>query len=144
MDEVFQEILTRYKTGEGNFISFLKDLQNAYVYLSPGLMNKVAEGWGIPVGKAFEVATFYSFLSTKPLGKNVIRVCKSLPCYLKGSQTIIETAEKELGIKPSETTEDKRFSLQLTNCIAPAMMINDKTYGDLTPKKIAEILKECR
>jgi len=109
-------------------------------------VNELAESLDIPVSEVYGVASFYSFLSTKPLGKNVIRICNSVPCYLKNSQSILATVEEELGIKPGETTEDGKFSLQLTNCIgacdqAPAMMINHKLYVDLTPMKIRDILK---
>ena len=112
-------------------------------------MTEIAESLGIPVNDVYGVTTFYSFLSTKPLGRNVIRICKSLPCYLEHCQTIIETVEKELGIKPGETTADGRFSFQLANCIglcdgAPAMLINDDAHVDLTPDKISQILKNYK
>ncbi len=100
----------------------------------------------IPISEIYGVSTFYSFLSTKPLGRNVIRICKSLPCYLENSQMIIKSVEDELGIKPGETTPDGKFSFELTNCIgtcdkAPAMMINDDVHGDLTPEKMSQILQ---
>jgi NADH-quinone oxidoreductase subunit E len=97
----------------------------------------------------YGVTTFYSFLSVEPLGRNVIRICKSIPCYLKNAEMIVESAEKVLGIKPGQTTEDGRFSFELTNCIgaceqAPAMLINDEVHGHLTPRKIAEILRSYK
>ena len=112
-------------------------------------MAELAESLEIPINEVYGVASFYSFLSTKPLGRNVIRICQSLPCYLKHCQTIIETVEKELGIRPGETTPDDRFSFQLTNCIglcdqAPAMMINYDAHVDLTPEKIAQILQNYK
>jgi len=132
---------------EGNLLSSLKEAQRKYGYLPEELVMELAKSLDIPVGEVYGVGSFYSFLSTKPLGKNVIRICKSMPCYLKNYQTILETVEAELGIKPGGTTKDGKFSLQLTNCIgacdeAPAMMINDKLYVDLTSKKITKILKE--
>ena len=92
------------------------------------------------------MASFYSFLAVKPKGRNIIRICKSLPCLLKNAEVIIETIRKELGIRPGETTADGRFSFELTNCIgacdqAPAMMINSDVHGDLTSKKIVKILE---
>jgi NADH:ubiquinone oxidoreductase subunit E len=97
----------------------------------------------------YGVSTFYSFLSTRPLGKNVIRVCKSVPCYLKGSQMIIESIEKQIRIKPGEVTPDGKFSFELANCIgacdrAPAMLVNHDVHGSLTPRKISKILKLYR
>jgi len=124
----------------------LEEAQGRYGYLPEELVNELAESLDMPVGEVYGVASFYSFLSTRPLGRNVIRICKSVPCHLKNSQSILETVEEELGIKPGETTEDGKFSLQLTNCIgacdqAPAMMVNHELYVDLTPSKIKEILK---
>jgi NADH:ubiquinone oxidoreductase subunit E len=76
----------------------------------------------------------------------VIRICKSLPCYLQHADSIIDGVKKELGIEPGEITDDGRFSFELTNCIgacdqAPAMLVNDQVYGNLTAEKISGILK---
>jgi NADH-quinone oxidoreductase E subunit len=135
--------------GGEELVVVLKEAQSQYGYVPEGVMAKLAESLNIPIHEVYGVASFYSFLSIKPLGRNVIRICKSLPCYLKHCQTIIETVEKELGIRPGKTTPDGRFSFQLTNCIglcdrAPAMMINNDAHVDLTPEKIAKILKNYK
>ena len=115
-------------------------------YLSKGAMVEVSEALGMRVGDIYGVTTFYSFLSTWPLGRHVIRVCKSVPCCMKDAERLIEWIGKELGIGPGETTPDGRFALTLTNCIgacdqAPAILIGDEVYGQLTPERIAEVLK---
>jgi NADH-quinone oxidoreductase subunit E len=135
-------------TGErerGRLLELLKGEQEKFGYIPGDFIVRVAQTLGIPVGEVYGVATFYSFLTTKPVGRNVIRVCKSLPCYLKHSQMIIEAIEAEIGIKPGETTGDRRFSLELTNCIgacdkAPAMLVNNDVHGNLTPGKISRVL----
>jgi NADH:ubiquinone oxidoreductase subunit E/Pyruvate/2-oxoacid:ferredoxin oxidoreductase delta subunit len=109
-------------------------------------LSAIAVETGLSVSDVYGVASFYSFLSTKPRGRNVIRVCKSLPCYLKDAPMIVDAVEKGIGIKPGQTTPDGGFSLELTNCIgacdaAPAMLINDTVYGNLTPGRISDILK---
>ncbi|HGJ66498.1 TPA: NADH-quinone oxidoreductase subunit NuoE [bacterium] len=147
MDTVIQEVLTHHKNG--NLISILKEIQDNRIDLSKDVMLEVAKSVGVSFSEVYEIATFYSFISTEPLGKNVIRICKSIPCYLKSSDVIVATIEKELGIKPGEITDDKKFSFHLTNCIgacdmAPAMMINKKRYGNLTPEKVVEILREYK
>jgi len=130
---------------QGRLLVLLEEAQDKYGYLSRELLAELAESLGLSVSDVYGVASFYSFLLTKPLGRNVIRVCKSLPCYLKNSQIIMDYVEKEIGIRPGGTTADGRFSFELTNCIgacdkAPAMMINQDVYGDLTPEKMARIL----
>ncbi|MFC1988848.1 NADH-quinone oxidoreductase subunit NuoE [Chloroflexota bacterium] len=123
----------------------LKEAQRKNGYLSEEVMSDLAEALEMSKSDVYGVASFYSFLSTRPLGRNVIRVCKSPPCYLKNSDTIIESVAKEISIKPGETTADGLFTFELANCIgacdqAPAMLINDDVHGNLTPEKIAQIL----
>ncbi len=135
--------------GQGSLLEHLKQAQRRYGYLSEETLARIAKDRDMPVGEVYGVATFYSFLTTRPQGRNSIRVCKSLPCFLKNSGMIIDSIEDETGIKPGETTPDGRFSLQLTNCIgacdkAPAMMINGDVHTDLTPGKIARILQAYR
>lgn len=128
-----------------NLVTLLKQAQKEHGYLSPQVIEELAGSLDMPVNEVYGVATFYSFLSTRPLGRNVIRVCKSVPCYLKHNQATVESIEKELGIRPGQTTPDGRFSLEMTNCIglcdhAPAMMINDDPHVDLNPGGISKIL----
>lgn len=138
------------RNGErGKLLVLLEAAQDKSAHISRDTMIELAESMDISIGEVYGVASFYSFLSTKPQGRNVIRICKSLPCLLKNAQTVIDSVRKELGIKPGETTADGRFSFELTNCIgacdkAPAMMINSDVHGDLTPKKIARILDTYR
>lgn len=132
--------------GRGDLLEQLKQSQRRYGYIPEKTIARIAQARDIPIGEVYGVATFYSFLSTRPQGKYVIRVCKSLPCFLKNSQLIMESIREEMGIKPGETTPDGRFSFQLTNCIgacdkAPAMMVNSDIHTDLTPDKISQILQ---
>ncbi len=131
---------------KADLLILLEEAQDKSGYLSQQDMSELAKSLDISVSDVYGVASFYSFLATKPQGRNIIRICKSLPCLLKYNQAIIESVEKEIGIKPGETTPDGRFSFDLTNCIgacdkAPAMMINHDVHNGLTPSKIARILK---
>jgi len=132
--------------GRDLLLGMIQGEQEERGYISEEAMVQMAQGMGISVGDVYGVSTFYSFFSTEPLGRNVIRICKSVPCWLRDAPMIMESVRKVVGIGPGETTLDRRFSFQLTNCIgacdmAPAMLINDEVYGDLTPGKIAEILR---
>ena len=142
-----REIMPAQAAEEERLLVLLEDAQRSAGHISPALMAELAASLGLSVSQVYGVATFYSFLSTKPLGRNVIRVCKSLPCYLKSYPTIVSSLRQEIGIGPGETTQDGRFSLELTNCIgacdkAPAMMINDDVHGNLTPETIPNILAD--
>lgn len=135
--------------GKEELLELLKEVQNRLGYLSGESLVEIAKSLGLSVSEVYGVASFYSFLYTKPQGRNVIRICKCVPCFIKKSDIIIESIGKELGIKPGETTADGRFSFELTNCIgacdkAPAMMVNHDVYGDLTATKISQILGEYK
>lgn len=129
-----------------SLLVLLQRAQSRFGCVPEEFIAEVAQSLNIPVGEVYGVATFYSFLSTRPLGRNVIRICRSLPCYLKKSQMIIKSVEDKIGIKPGETTPDGKFSFELTNCIgacdgAPAVLINSDVHVNLTPRKISQILK---
>jgi len=129
-----------------NLLVLLKRAQEEFGCVTEEAIAEAAKSLNVSISEVYGVATFYSFLSKKSLGRNVIRVCQSLPCYLKNSQMIIKSLADEIGIKPGETTPDGRFSFELANCIgacdkAPAMLINHDVHGNLTPAKIARILR---
>ena len=101
---------------------------------------------GIAQTHVYGFITFYAMLSVKPHGKYIVRMCKSAPCHVRGAQEIVLALEDQLNIKMGETTEDGRFTLEYCPClgicdVSPAIMINDKTYGDLTPDSVREIIK---
>lgn len=147
-DKLFEEvdqIIDRYAGEETPLLCVLQDLNAKFGYLPQPVLQRVSQKLGVPASKVYGVATFYSFLETKPVGKYVIRVCKSTPCHVRGATDVIKTLKKELGIGEGETTRDGLFTLEVTSClgvcgVAPAMMINDTTYGNLSESRIREIL----
>ena len=109
----------------------------------------VAEYLNIPTNHIYGVLTFYTMYSTKPRGKNIIRLCESPPCYVKGSTNILRKLKMLLGVNTGETTKDGMFTLELCACLgvcgnAPVMMINEDVYGDLTEEKVEEIIDKIR
>ena len=131
-----------------NLLGQLQAAQQQDRYVSKEVITQTARAFDLPVSEVYGITTFYSFLSTRPLGKYVIRICRSIPCDMQNSQMIIESIAAEIGIGPGQTTPDGKFSLELTNCIgacdlAPAMLVNHELHGHLTPHKIAEVLRAC-
>ena len=132
--------------GRSQLLPDLKAGQQQNGHLSQQVMTGVAGRLGLPLNEVYGVATFYAFLPVAPAGKYIIRVCRCLPCDLKDGQAIVNNLQQQLGIAPGQVTPDGKFSLELVSCIgacdqAPAMLINDKLYGNLKPQGIAEILK---
>ncbi|HHY46544.1 MAG TPA: NADH-quinone oxidoreductase subunit NuoE [Firmicutes bacterium] len=142
-------ILEKYRGRKDALIPALYDIQKVMNYLPESAAVKVAEALEVPVSKVYGVATFYTLFSVKPRGKHIIRVCESAPCHVLGAMNVVKELERELGIKVGETTKDGRFTLELTSClgtcgVAPAIMIDDVVYGNLTADKIPHILSEYR
>ena len=118
-------------------------------FISDDAMTEVARELDISAALVYGTATFYSFLDTKPRGKFVIRICRTITCDMKGKKQIINTLEDLLKIKVGETTKDKNFTLLETNCLGwchkgPAMLINDDVFTELTEDKITEIIRDYR
>ncbi|CAO81044.1 MAG: NADH-quinone oxidoreductase subunit NuoE [Candidatus Cloacimonadota bacterium] len=148
---MIKEICQKYAPRKDNLIQILHEIQDQdpQHYISPEAVDTVAEYLDIPVNHIYGVLTFYTMYSTKPRGKNIIRLCESPPCYIKGSDNMLRKLKVLLGINIGETTKDGLFTLEFTSCLgvcgnAPVMMINDDVYGDLTEEKVEEIIERIR
>jgi NADH:ubiquinone oxidoreductase subunit E len=116
-------------------------------YLSEYSMVEIAREMDLPAAEVYGTATFYSFMEVKPMGKYVIRICKTITCSMKGKNQVLHAIQDMLKIKVGETTSDNRFSLLQTNCLglchkAPAMLINHTPFTNLTPEKVRYILSD--
>jgi NADH-quinone oxidoreductase E subunit len=130
-------------------IAVLHKAQELYGYLARETMEFISETMNVPAANIWGVATFYHYFNLTPRGKYTISVCLGTACYVKGAGEVMEALKEELGIKEGETTKDMTFTLQEARCLgacglAPVMMVNGKIHGDLTPKKVVDIIKEYR
>ena len=146
-NELVRELANKHGRSRESLMPILQDLVVHNRFLSKQDMVDVARELDISAADVFGTATFYSFLDTELRGKYVIRICKTISCAMKGKNEILDTIEEILKVKMGETTPDRKFSLLETNCIgwchkAPAMLINDTPYTELTPRKVTEILRE--
>lgn len=146
-----EEILKKYTTSSENLLSILHEIQDNRPenYLTEEDLKAAAEYVKLSYSIVHGVATFYTMFSLKPRGRHVIRICQSPPCHLMGSTTISKELMKLLGIKFGETTPCGTFTLEMTSCLgvcgtAPAMMIGDRVYGNLTPERLKTIINEER
>jgi len=108
-------------------------------------MRDIATVFDLHPMEVEEVATFYTMINTRPVGKYLIQVCRSISCFIMGANPILRVLEKRLGIRPGETTKDGKFTLVEVECLgscgtAPVMQINEDYYEDLTPEKVEQIL----
>jgi len=140
-------LFEKYPKEKRYTLSILQDLQKQYGYIPKDKLIELSEYMDLPLSKLYSMATFYKALSLKPKGKYIIKVCDGTACHIRSSKTILDEIKNTLGIKPGETTEDGKFSLETVNClgscaIAPVMVINDKYYGKMTASMVRQILKE--
>jgi len=144
-----QEIIAQYGDKQGGIIEAYHAVQKEFNYLPEEAVIEAASVFGVSEAQAYGVATFYSYLSVKPRGKYIIRMCESAPCHVAGADEVIQAIEKELGIKVGETTADGKFTLELTECIGqcqatPVITVNSEPIFDVTPQKVPEILSALK
>jgi NADH-quinone oxidoreductase subunit E len=149
VEERLNEILTSYQGKEEELIPILQQVQQVFGYLPETAMKRIAKFLRLPEGAVFGVGTFYAQFKLVPSGRNIIRVCRGTACHVRGGARILREVEKHLGIKPGESSPDLEYCLETVACIgacalAPTMVVNDGTHGQMTTKKVAEVLEQFR
>jgi NADH-quinone oxidoreductase subunit E len=125
----------------GSLIPLLQSAQNSYGYIPEKIIDYISELVGIPQAEIYGVITFYAQFRLKPIGKNLIRICEGTACHVNGAKSVLSVLQDEIGISIGETTDDGIFSLVSVACLgccslAPVMMINDETFGNLDQNKV--------
>ncbi len=146
-DALIKDLVKKHGDSKNSLMPILQGIVQEDRMLSEEAMLKVAEALDLSSAEVYGTASFYTFLDTIPRGKNVIRICKTITCHMKGKDEIIEALEKELNINVGETTSDKKFTLLTANCLGwchkgPVMLVNDDVYPELTVDKALEIVQE--
>lgn len=143
-------ILQKNEFKSSNIIAILQDTQEIYRYLPREVFPYLSEKLGISVAKIYSVATFYENFSLEPKGKYVIKICDGTACHVRKSIPILEKLRKELELTGKKiTTDDLMFTVETVSCLgacglAPALTVNDKVYGAMTPEKAVELLNTLR
>jgi len=136
-----------YAGEEGRLIPLLQRAQETDGYITSERIAEIHKDCGIPVAQIYGVATFYAQFRLHPIGKNLIKICHGTACHVSGANAITEAIEKNLGICTGETTADKLFTIETVSCLgccslAPVIMINNDTHGNLTEKEVKKVLKQ--
>lgn len=145
--EEIANVIDLYKGKEGSLIQVLHSAQSIYGHLPLEVQKFIAEGMEVPLSEVSSVISFYSFFSTIPRGKHTIRVCMGTACYVRGGKKLVEKLINLLGIEVGKTTEDGKFTFEIARCIgacglAPAIMIDDVVYKQVTENKLESILSK--
>lgn len=146
---LIEDVLKKYADVKGSLITILQKTQDIYGYLPTDVIYHIAERTGSTPARVMGVATFYAQFRLQPIGKYLIMLCQGTACHVNGSERIEAAIKQELHIEDGETTADGLFTLKNVACLgccslSPVMMINDETYGSLTPDKAIGILNELK
>lgn len=138
-------IIHRNKRVHGAVITVLRECQTVVGYLPVELLDYIGQGLNLPSSSVYGVASFYSLFSMVPKGRHTIKLCLGTACYVKGIKEAMSRIENEYQIEEGGTTEDRRFSLEAVRCLgacglAPVMVVDQDTHGDVSSSKVLEIL----
>lgn len=140
-------VLAKYRGNKGALIPVLQEVQSELGYLSQDSLKAIAEGLAIPLSQVYGVATFYTQFRLKPIGQHLVRVCHGTACHVGGAEKVSAAIEAGLGVKDGETTADGKFTVESVACLgccslAPVMMVDNETFGRLTPESAIKAVKE--
>ncbi len=141
-----KELVEKNGKSRNSLMPILQGIVQKEHFLSEEAMLSVAKELDLSAADVYGTASFYTFLDTVPRGKNIVRVCKTITCHMKGKDDIINAIMNQLKIKVGETTHDKKYTLLTANCLGwchkgPVMLVNDDIYPELTPAKAVEIIQ---
>ncbi len=142
---VVADVLRSFTGDKAELIPILQQVQHKLGYLPQSAIRAIAAFLKVPESTAYGVATFYAQFKFVPSGRNNVRVCRGTACHVKGGDRVLKEVERHLGIKEGQNTPDLEFSIETVACIgacalAPNMVVNDKIYGNMNPRKVADIL----
>jgi NADH-quinone oxidoreductase subunit E len=137
------------RAGRDALIPILQEVQEKQGYLSREAVIRISKHLNLPTTKIFGVATFYNQFRFQPKGKYHFMVCRGTACHVKGSNRVLDMAQKILKLKPGQTSRDRLFSLETVACmgacgLSPVMNLNGEFYAKVTPQKLVKIIQECR
>lgn len=141
------DILAPYRQDPTALVTALQDVQQAFHFLPADAMRRTAEALGVPLARVYAVATFYAAFSLVPKGDTVVRICKGTACHIRGAAQLEELITAEIGIRPGETSEDRRYSFEAVSCLgacamAPVVVIDGEYHGNVRPADIRKLLKD--
>jgi len=145
--EELSAILSQYSGEKSDLIPILQEAQERFGYLPGEVMQEIAKFLRLPESIVYGVATFYAQFKFAPTGRRTVKVCRGTACHVRGGARILREVEKRLSLKPGETTDDLEYTLETVACIgacalAPTMMIDKGTHGQMTTKKVVEVFSD--
>ena len=146
-EKLVEDLVIKHGKTRNSLLPVLQGVVKEEHFLSDEAMIAIAKALNLSSADVFGTASFYTFLDTEPRGKNIIRVCKTITCKMKGKQQIIEKLEDHLKIKEGETTRNNKFTMLAANCLGwchkgPVILVNDDVYSEVDPDEVIEIIEK--
>jgi NADH-quinone oxidoreductase E subunit len=145
----YKKILSRYPEKRAAIIPALALAQKEFGWISQEVADYLGELMGYPPSDVLSVATFYTLLRKKPVGKYHLEICRNVSCWLMGATACMNETKRLLGVEAQEITSDGKFSWDFTECLAscgtaPAMQVGDRYFENLSPEKMGELIEKLR
>ena len=147
--KLIDRIIAEYRQQKWPLIPLVQRIQSEFGYIPPQSIPILAKSLGIFPSQVQGVVSFYEQLYTEPRGKKIVRVCRGTACHVRGGKTILKLTKQHLGIEEGQTTPDLEYTLETVACLgvcalAPNMVVNNRVYGHMNPKKVELLFKEGR
>ena len=146
---VVDAIAHRHNIEPGAAIPVLQEIQDAYGYVPPAVIERIAENINVPASELYGIVTFYAQFRLQPLGENVVKVCHGTACHLGGAERISDALCQEVGAQEGETSQDGQFTVERVACLGccslgPCMMVNKEIHGKLSPEAVRKVISQTR
>ncbi len=147
--EKVDSLTDSYAEKKEQLISLLQDVQAEFNYLPRDVLIKISQKLDIPLSQVFSVATFFRAFSLKPRGRHLVTVCLGTACHVRGGERLADKVERDYGIKPGETTEDMKFTLETVNCLGccalgPVVVVDGKYESQMNSDKLDHVLQHYK
>jgi NADH:ubiquinone oxidoreductase subunit E len=145
LKETVDLAIDEFHAKKEELIPILMKLNQELGYISSEALELISERMHIPQSQVYSVASFYRLIYIKPMGRHVIKFCESAPCHVVGGRKVWESIQKELNLKPGETSADGKWTLTTTSClgvcaVGPVIMVDEDIYGNISPNQLSKIL----
>lgn len=142
-------IIDQWGAKPDSLLQIMLDINQRYHYLPEESVQRVSQRLEMPINQLFSVATFFKVFSLEPRGRTIVHVCTGTACHVKGTPKILDRLEKEINLRPGETTEDLALTLETVNCVgacsaAPVVVVDGETHTEMTANKVAKLAKQLK
>ncbi|UCC87789.1 MAG: NADH-quinone oxidoreductase subunit NuoE [Anaerolineales bacterium] len=142
---IVESAVTRHGAKSESLVPILSEINQEFGYLPGEVLSEVSRVLNMPRSHLISVASFYHMLSTKPRGRHLIQFCESAPCHVMHGRQVWQILQDELGLEPGQTSADGKWTLVTSSClgicgVGPVIIIDDDTYGNVTPERVPDIL----